>query len=576
MLAKRFNAHKNTDRQMRSQDIIRVQSRGHPASKDRLVISGTCFQAIERPREVAGRGSAFLMATRFFLLVLLAATRSPVSAQRSPDGHSLARSYFAAAQKALAAGDSTAAIEKLNLSVQADANYAEAYMLLGLTEFHIGQTAKSIEHYRRALQLQPQSYSGHYNLALAYLREHKVEEGRAQLEQAVKLDPNQADAAYDLAIVLLEQNRPAKALGYLTRAQKLNPRRPDVAFNLVRAELEAGRIAEARRDAEAAAGRLGSDFHWSAGIGQLFLKNAQPKDAVTYLRQASAIRPDNVEIHRQLALAYLQSGQPERVLDLIGEPKTEDDHYLRGSAYYLDHRFEDANRESDAALALAPDNPRFLVLRTRLLQRAGQQDAAIEVAQKAASLAPEWDEPFYLAGVSYYFVGRFPEADKNLARAIELNPNSTRALFMKAVALVSQGKSTEAEQSLRRAIALQPENARFHCHLGIILARQNQSAKAEESFRKAIVLAPNYALTHYELGKLLVQSNRLQAAAEELSQAVQYEPNLSAAYYQLSRVYARLGEANKSKSVLAEFERLHQREMSDSQVLDDDARRATE
>ena len=91
----------------------------------------------------------------------------------------------------------------------------------------------------------------------------------------------------------------------------------------------------------------------------------------------------------------------------------------------------------------------------------------------------------------------------------------------------------------------------------ILLARQNQDAKAEESFRKAIQLAPNYALSHYELGKLLVQSNRLPAAAEELSKAVQYEPNLSAAYYQLSRVYARLGQAEKSQSVMAEFERLH-------------------
>ncbi len=344
---------------------------------------------------------------------------------------------------------------------------------------------------------------------------------------------------------------------------------------IVRAELEAGRVAEARSEAQAAAGRLGSDFQWSAAIGQLFLKNAQPRDAAVYLRKASAIRPDNVEIRHQLAQAYLQSGEPKQVLDLISEPKTDDDHYLRGSAYYLDHRFDEADRESEAALALAPDNPRPLVLRTRLLQRAGQQDAALQVAQKAASLAPDWDEPYYLAGVSLYFVGRFPEAGKSLARAVELNPSSARALFMEALALVSQGKTGQAERCLRRAIALQPENARLHCHLGILLARQND-VRAEESFRKAIKLTPTYALSHYELGKLLVQSNRLSAAAEELSQAVHYNPNLSAAYYQLSRVYARLGEAEKSKGVLAEFERLHRREMSDSQALDDDTRKATE
>ena len=177
---------------------------------------------------------------------------------RRPDVHRRAHTRLAA-QKALAAGDPTTAIEKLNQAVQVDPNYAEAYLLLGLTEFQRGETAKSIEHYQRALKLQPGSYSGHYNLALAYLRDHKLQEGRAQLEQAVKLDPSQPDAVYDLGVVLLEQGHPAQALGYLTRARKLNPRRPDVAFNMVRAELEAGHVAEARTEAQAAAQRVGSD-----------------------------------------------------------------------------------------------------------------------------------------------------------------------------------------------------------------------------------------------------------------------------------------------------------------------------
>src|SRR4030081_1732705 len=99
--------------------------------------------------------------------------------------------------------------------------------------------------------------------------------------------------------------------------------------------------------------------------------------------------------------------QPENVLDIIKEPKTAEEHYLRGSAFYQAHRFTDADEESEAALTLAPENPRVLVLRVRLLQRAGQQNAAVELAQKATVLAPDWDEPFYLAGISYYFVRHY-------------------------------------------------------------------------------------------------------------------------------------------------------------------------
>ncbi len=518
---------------------------------------------------------------------LLAASLSPAhisyAAESQPPAPAVAPadSYFASAQKALTAGDLPTAAEKLRQAVQADPKFAPAYLLLGLTEFRLGDMARAIENYKRALELQPRSFPGHYNLALAYLRDHRLEEGRAQLEQAVKLDPSQADAAYDLGIVLLELRQPVAALPHLIRARRLNPRRPDVAFNIVRAELEAGRVAEARTEAQAAAKRLSADFQWNAALGQLFLKNAQTRDAATYFRAASLVRPGDIEIRHQLGLAYLASGQASQVLDLIAEPKTADDHYLRGSAFYLDHRFPDADQESEQALALAPDNPQILVLRTRLLQRAGLQDAAVELAQKAMAQAPQWDEPYYLAGVSLYFIRRYAEAEQNLARAAELNPSSARTLFLEAVALVSQGKHAEAEQCFRRAIALDPNNARFRCHLGIFLMRQNEYPEAEESFRKAIELKPAYGLSHYELGVLLTHSERWKEAAEELSEAVTRDPTLGPAYYQLGRVYSRLGEAEKAKLMFAEFKKLSQQQENDDaraadQARDEDTRKETE
>src|SRR5207244_3864649 len=277
----------------------------------------------------AGRGAVRLLAIAF---ISLQAALCLANAQQSAPSRSAARSYVASAQKALAAGDSATALEKLNRAVQADPNFAQAYLLLGVTEFQGGQTAKSIRHYKRALKLQPRSYTGHYNLALAYLRERNFQDARAELEQAVSLDARQADAAYDLGIVLLELGDPSAALTQLRRARALKPR-PDVDFNIVRAEIEAGRVSEARADAKAA--------------------------------------------------ANLQSDQPEQVLSTVREAKTPEDHYLRASAYYLSHRFPEADQESEQALTLAPDNPQILALRTRLLQRTGQQDAALEMAKKA-------------------------------------------------------------------------------------------------------------------------------------------------------------------------------------------------
>ena len=194
------------------------------------------FRLPPHASSTAGPSAVRLLAIAFISLQVALCL---ADAQQPASSRSVARSYFASAQKALAAGDSATALEKLNRAVQADPNFAQAYLLLGLTEFQGGQTAKSIRHYKRALKLQPRSYTGHYNLALAYLRERNFQDARAELEQAVSLDARQADAAYDLGIVLLELGDPSAALTQLRRARALKPR-PDVDFNIVRAEIEAG------------------------------------------------------------------------------------------------------------------------------------------------------------------------------------------------------------------------------------------------------------------------------------------------------------------------------------------------
>jgi Flp pilus assembly protein TadD len=496
--------------------------------------------------------------------------------QSATSGCTQSGPYLSAAQTAFGAHNAAAAIEQLNRAVAIDPNCPDTHLLLGLAEFQQGDVAKAIPHYRQALKLNPRSYSAHYDLALAYVKEKKLQLARAELEQAVALDPKQADAAYNLGMVLLELAQPAAALRPLRRAHALTPGRPDVSFNLVRALLEAGRLEEARQAAKQAPAQLQSDFQWNAALGQEFLKHAQADDALPYLRAAHAARPDENDVRNQLATAYLATRQPESVLELVKEPTTADEHYLRGSAFYLAHRFPEADEESDAALTLAPENPKVLVLRVRLLQRAGQQEAALDMAKKAAALAPHWDEPFYLAGISSYLLRHYADAREKLTHAFALNAQSSKAVFMAALASGGEGKTHEAEGYLRRAIALQPDNARFHCHLGILLMRLNDYASAEASLRKAAQLKPEYALPHYELGKLSVYAKRWDDARQAFEATIAADAGFTSAYYQLARVYAKLGEKEKSERVLADFTRLHQKEMDDSAVVEEDAKRESD
>jgi tetratricopeptide (TPR) repeat protein len=391
---------------------------------------------------------------------------------------------------------------------------------------------------------------------MAYLRNHDFKAGRSELERAVSLKPGDPNAVYNLGMVLLDLGQPEQALQHLRQARTLSPERPDVAFNIIRAELEEHRSNDARRDAEAMARTFGTEAEWRVAVGREFAEHGLAREAIAHLKEALRLRPDSDEVRHLLARADLDTRAAQEALDLISNPRSAEDHYLRARALYLLHRLKDADGESVLAVQEDPRQPRYLLLRARLLQVAGNHDFAFEFLRQATRLAPDWSEVYYSAGVSFYFESRYEEARQSLDRALDLDPRSARSWFLYSATLVNQGKNREAEVPLRHALAIEPENARFFYHLGALLLRDNRPEEARAAFETSVRLKPGYALPHYQLGKLLARSNQVPAAIRELELAVQEQPNLAQAYFQLGRAYASLGEKEKSQRAFEAFARM--------------------
>jgi Flp pilus assembly protein TadD len=528
-------------------------------------------------RESGGKAvpAACLLAGGCLILALarVSVATAQVDANRSTSD---ARAHLAAAWRALKNSDVQKAKSELELALKSDPALEEAHVALGTLEFQQGNDPSAIEHFRRALELNAKSFPAHYNLALAYLREHKQTEGRQELERAIALDPRNPDANYNLGLVLLEEGRPEEAISRLRLAQAGSPARPDVAFNLVRAQLAANHPDEAQREAETDSKTFARDANWAAAVGRTFLENSRPREAIEYLAAALRLRPDSEEIKHQLAAAQLQLQDPAGALDVLqsGDNGAQDaeHHYLLASAYLLLHRLREAETESRQALSLEPRQPRYLLLAARVAQRQGEQQAALELLQQAIRLEPMWSEPYYSMGVSYFFLRRYADARQSLAQALYRSSHSVQALFLYAATLANEGKNAEAEEYLHRAIALEPTNARFEYHLGGVLLRDNRPVEAQNAFERSIELKPDYGLPHYQLGKLLARSGGpdvAQRAIRELETAVRDQQDLAGAYYQLSRLYARLGQNEKSRQALDAFNRFKGQEKEAEDLTND-------
>ena len=137
-----------------------------------------------------------------------------------------------------------------------------------------GDLKSAIDHYRKALQLDPRLPGVHYELGEAILELARSDaaaqaESQKELEASIAIDGDTAKAECELAEIALLQSDPDRALARYQRAYRLNS-------NEVQAQM---------------------------GLATLAM-HENPKEAVTYLRMAVRSDPLNGSAHYQLARAY--------------------------------------------------------------------------------------------------------------------------------------------------------------------------------------------------------------------------------------------------------------------------------
>ena len=137
-----------------------------------------------------------------------------------------------------------------------------------------GDLTGAIDHYRKALQIDPRIPGIHYELGEAILESGRSDaatqaEAQKELEASIAIDGDAAKTECELAEIALLQSASERALAHYQRAYRLNP-------NEVKAQM---------------------------GLANLAM-HENPQEAVTYLRMAVQSDPLNGSAHYQLARAY--------------------------------------------------------------------------------------------------------------------------------------------------------------------------------------------------------------------------------------------------------------------------------
>jgi Flp pilus assembly protein TadD len=158
-----------------------------------------------------------------------------------------AKELYDQGQTAANQGDTTAAIEFYEKSIDANADFAPAYSALGSVYLdNNGKMEDVIWLFQQAAELEPQNAENYTNMCRAYFQSQQHDWAESACLKALTIDPNSGSAQLSLAwIYLIGKPQPADAVKYFTAVIDKIPNNPKLIYGLGMAYARNNQQAEA-------------------------------------------------------------------------------------------------------------------------------------------------------------------------------------------------------------------------------------------------------------------------------------------------------------------------------------------
>ena len=304
---------------------------------------------------------------------------------------------------------------------------------------------------------------------------------------------------------------------------------PDACYALARVRSQLGEKEAAERWARQALERDPRRPEIQVFLAEMLILQDRMAEAVGFLRQALALKPDNPGGHYRLGMA----------LDRLGDR-------------------EGARHALETAVRHAPEDATTRLVLGRLLLDQGEVREAAVNLQKACQLDPELSGAFYALSQAQGRLGETESARRSLEtfRALKQrekaeldarNASYDDARFMRTLAagfhtevaglLLRQQQAALAEAHLRQAVLIAPAEPAAYDMLAGLLVKARKLAEARGLCEALVRLRPHQATAHVNLGTLLLQLGDHPAALQALRRALELDPAQPAALNNLARYY---------------------------------------
>src|SRR5271165_1262479 len=301
----------------------------------------------------------------------------------------------------------------------------------------------------------------------------------------------------------------------------------------------------------------GQQWKWFVSKDAAWLESAKESE-----RQAQERKQDLAQVHRVAGLLSLREGLPElataecsRAIAL--DPSDGEAHRVLGQAYEAINRLDEALAEYRKAVEVDPDDYRNHQTLGAFHYGHADYAEALPHYSKMVELAPLEPESHRVLGLDYSTMGRLPEAEYELRLANRLG-ESPKVLNTLAVVLLEEGKNQEAADNISRALNLGPETLLLRMNLGTAYRLMNRIAESLVAFQGALELGENEiarnpldGATHSQLAFVCARLGDATRAESEIAQALRWSPDDATVHFQVVASFEAMGRRDDALKLLS-------------------------
>ena len=265
--------------------------------------------------------------------------------------------------------------------------------------------------------------------------------------------------------------------------------------------------------------------------------------AAELYRQATILQPTNAIVFYNLGCCLQAIEDLWNAADAfrasIALTPTAEAHVNLAEVLRRQTRQDEAMRNCETALAMAPKSAEAHLVRGMLLSAAGRHEEAVTAMRLAVRYKPDHPDTHLFLGANLSSLGQLDEAILHFKKARALRPAHVPTLIDLSEAYRSSGRTWDAFEAIRKASELEPLNASVYTNMAGILASTPMLDMAASAARLALDLSPDLWAAAFNLGMILMTQGKEDEAIAAYARAVEIDPANGQALFQLVKLYER-------------------------------------